>query len=163
MEKWTKLNFDFILFDSKYHDYKKETSEFNKKVKNHFDLLFLVHTEDAITIGGFFPNPKSDFNTCVKPFVFTFLNDKPNKFELKEPDDLKIFQSYSDCLSGLFSLGNHDIIICKENCGSTIYQDDKSSFDYRGIDNALIGRSGSYCFFAKRIIVLQMKQNNDNK
>ena len=59
--------------------------------------------------------------------------------------------------SCLFDIGLNDIDIRKQNYTSDIYQDENSSFDYKGIENALIGRTGWECFTPKRILVIQMK------
>ena len=49
------------------------------------------------------------------------------------------------------------LIISKQNEKSTIRQYNDSSFDYQENQNALIGKTGYYyCFYPKRIIVIQM-------
>ena len=56
-------------------------------------------------------------------------------------------------------IGNDDILIYKQNRKSSIYQNEYSPFDYQGIENALIGKTGwpESRFSTKRIMVFQMK------
>ena len=49
------------------------------------------------------------------------------------------------------------MIINKRNEKSSLYQERESSFNYKGIKNALIGRTGDNCFEVKSILVIQMK------
>ena len=51
----------------------------------------------------------------------------------------------------------HFIYIRKQNKKSSIIQNKYSSFDYQGIEKALIGRTGIKCFSPKRILVIQME------
>ena len=57
----------------------------------------------------------------------------------------------------MFKIGDNDIIVYKQDKYKTsIFQDKKSSFDYKGIENALIGKTGKELFEMKRLIVIQM-------
>ena len=67
------------------------------------------------------------------------------------------FGLYDKSYYGLFIIGEYDIIIFKQNNKSSIYQNEyTSSFDYQGIEEALIGRTGWDCLTTKRILVIQM-------
>ena len=92
-----------------------------------------------------------------KSFLFTFKENKPMKFDIKKDqkdDAFYLFDKSDDCL---FSIGWNNICINKQNKQSDIHQNENSSFDYQGIENALIGKTGYRCFSPKRILVIQMK------
>ena len=63
----------------------------------------------------------------------------------------------------LFQIGWNDVEICKENFKSTIFQNDFCSFDYHGIENALIGKIFPFSFYPKRILVIQMVNEREIK
>ena len=133
-----------------------------KKIKNKQNLLFLIEFENInIKFGGFisskidkfYPSSISDENA----FIFTFKDNKPMKFNIKKDKKDKAFYlcHKSDSLNRLFEIGNDDIRIYKQNIKSSIYQNENSAFNYQGIENALIGKTGG--FSPKRIMVFQME------
>ena len=74
-------------------------------------------------------------NNC---FLFSFKNNRINKFELKEEyKDKNIFALFykNDCR--LFTFGNNEICIGKSNWNSRCLQNNNSFFDYKGIEDAL--------------------------
>ena len=77
------------------------------------------------------------------------------KFKIKKNE---AFYLYNKSNWNLFQIGFADIYIHKQNRKSFVYQNDRSSFDYQGIENALIGKTGYNSLFEpKRILVIQMK------
>ena len=79
------------------------------------------------------------------------------KFDIKKDVKDYAFWLFEKLDYRLFDIGNQDIYIKKQNEKSSIYQKEVSSFDYQGIENALIGKTGYGCFSPKRIMVFQMK------
>ena len=150
-----------IIFDSNIHNWKRYQSEFKYLIWCKENLLFLIETEDNIKFGGFIsskidkyhPIPISDENA----FVFTFKDNKPMKFNIKKDRKDRAFKLFEKSDDRLFLIGNGDIRIYKQNVLSSINQDIYSSFDYQGIENALIGKTGYGCFSPKRFLVIQMK------
>ena len=90
-------------------------------------------------------------------------HEGPMKFDIKKDQCQHAFYLWSDYDNLFFRCGNEDIRIWKENekSKSNCYQNSKSAFDFRGIQNALIPnpRRNWYDdneFTPKRIIVIQM-------
>ena len=163
-----------IVFDSKINNWKQNKSEFDKLIFKKQNLLFLIETNDGIKFGGFiskeidkmadlkvvnnvfkWENHISDSNA----FLFTFKDNNPMKFNIKKDknNDEITFYLFLKEDDWLFQFGYHDIYISKQNTKSSIYQDMYCSFNYEGNENALIGKTGKYCFTPKRILVMQMK------
>ena len=76
-----------------------------------------------------------------------------------------IIKYKKDCAFRLFNKTNdflfqfpNDILIYKENTyKSAVYQSFSNTFNYQGIRNVLIGKTGDHCFTVKRVLVIQMK------
>ena len=115
----------------------------------------------GITIGQYISNPII-FGYWTKDsssFVFTFKDNKPMKFNITNYHGNKsyAFWLYEESTCWLFKIGDNDIVVYKQDKYKTsIFQDKKSSFDYKGIENALIGKIGKELFEMKRLIVIQM-------
>ena len=158
IEAWTKMKMKDIVFDSTIHKWKKDESEFDKLILNKENLLFLIQTDDNIKFGGFISSKIYKYNPYFiydeKAFVFTFKDNKPMKFDIKKDKKYDAFYLCDKSHFGLFQIG-YDIDIYKQNKKSHILQEERSSFDYQGIENALIGKTGY--FWPKRIKVFQMK------
>ena len=77
------------------------------------------------------------------------------KFDIKKDNKNEAFWLYKKYDNELFKFGNNDIVIYKKDLKS-FCKDYNSSFDYKGIKNALIGKTGN-AFYPKRILVIQMK------
>ena len=83
------------------------------------------------------------------------------KFDIKESQQRHAFH-YS-LYYGYFKFGYNDIYIDKSFNQSSIYQNDDSSFDYKGIENALIGKTEE-CnghFSPNRIWIIKMNQKKN--
>ena len=128
-------------------------------------LCFLIQTNDNYVFGGYI-NEEIDKVAYWKygsdpegyifdrnAFLFNCDNDGINICRIKR-NYPKAFLLYSDTSDYLFAFGNKDVLIRKSEYNSDCYQQSKSSFVYDWYD-FLIGRTGSYCFYAKRIVVLQ--------
>ena len=149
-----------IVFDSNIHKWKEDESEFDSLILNKQNLLFLIETDENIKFGGFISSKiyKYYFISDENSFLFTFKDNKPMKFDIKKDMKNYVFLLLKKSDDRLFLIGYDDIYIRKQNIKSTIFQnEDLSSFDYQGIDKALIGKTGFWCFSPKRIMVFQME------
>ena len=147
--------------------------DFIEKILNKQNVLFLIEIDDGYKIGGFISNEIDkvsifDVNRRIwvdsivdkNAFIFTFKNDEPKKFKMKENGNNWSFFLYSqnDSAQLLFAIGGGDLIV-NENYTGHVYQDQYSSFDYEGNDNALIGNLGNVHLSnikIKRILIIQM-------
>ena len=160
IELWCNFKkFNKIIFDSHKNNWLKGSNELELKVLNKQNVLFLIETNDNIKFGGFISSIIDKTNEWIEDenaFVFTFKNDKPLLFPIRNKDKKFAFKLYSFHDEELFSIGLNDIIISKRKHRSTLYQDNYSSFHYKGYDNVLIGKTGWKCFYPKRILIIQM-------
>ena len=162
IEHWTKMKMKDIVFDSNIHNWKQNESEFDDLILNKQNLIFLIESDDNIKFGGFISSKIDEYEKWISDenaFLFTFKDNNQMKFDIKKDmkkdDEFFVFHKSSN---NLFQIGYHDIWICKQYGDSEIHQNGfKSSFDYQGIENALIGKTGDYCISPKRIMVFQMK------
>ena len=98
-------------------------------------------------------------------FTFTFRDDNPMKFNLKEqfkePNPEPHFILYKNIVWRLFIFGNCDIYVPKKGRKAVCANIKESLYDYKEIENALVGQSGwdeeNERFEIKRILVLQFK------
>ena len=97
IEKWTKLKMKEIIFDSKIHNWKEDESNFDSKILNKSNLLFLIDFE-GIKFGGFISSKIDKIDEWIKDdhaFIFTFKDNKPMKFDIKKDKKDKVFYLYS--------------------------------------------------------------------
>ena len=158
-----KLKMKDVVFDSNIHKWKEDESEFDQLILNKQNLIFLIESHNDIKFGVFISSKINKDISDENAFIFTFKDNKPMKFDIKKnkKDFAFLLKDKSD--DSLFDIGNYDIYINKQNIKSSIRQEDRSSFDYKGIENALIGREGFWCFTAKRVMVIQMKEKLKKK
>ena len=116
-----------VLFDSDIDDYSIDKSVFNAKILNRFSLLFIIETENNDKFGSFI-NFCDDYDGIdhigrnkinKNSFVFTFKDNKPMKFPIK--DDFSSFGIYPQSYDELFKIGC-DISIGKKEKTSEISQ-----------------------------------------
>ena len=137
---------------------------FIESILNKSQLIFLIETDDNIVFGGYINSEidiigehYEDWIFDEKMFLFTLRDDMPMKIKRKQKGRRdNAFYLYQNNFDRLFSMGNGEIIIYKGMFNSCCYQND-TVFNYKGMRNALIGRTGYKCFMVKRITVLQMK------
>ena len=157
-----------IIFDSNIHKWKYKESKFDSFILNKENLLFLIETNDKIKFGGFVSskidkivhnddNKIENYISDSNSFIFTFKDNKPMKFDIKKDNKYYSFRLYNEFSNRLFGIGYNDIVICKQYKKSTIYQFEYSSYDYQGIEKAVIGKIGYQIFSPKRILVIQMR------
>ena len=135
-------------------------------------MAILIENEYGIRYGGFIYSTIDKYETFnnktweyeglndTESFVFTFKDNKPMKFELKEDKKNEPIFHLCDCIiDSLFAFGNefeYEIWIGKKNIKSYCQQNEKSIYDYKGNENALIGITGrENQFDIKRIIAIQ--------
>ena len=134
-------------------------------------LIFLIEDTEN-NVFGCYINSKIDKYRYVENdiakgvedpncFVFSYKDNKPNKYELrKDRKDNSIFMLYDKNDFRLFLLGERDIFIRKSNWKSSCIDDiNECKFDYQGKQKVINGKSGSNeenFFEVKRILVIQM-------
>ena len=168
IEEWTRMKNEKVIFDSEIDKWKMGESEFDKIIINKQNIIILIENEEGIKIGGFISSKidkitnyddeeeeNEEWIADEKSFVFTFKDNKSMKYDIKKDKQDKAFCLYHKSHLNLFSIGNNDIVIEKIMDNTRIYQNERSSFDYEGKENALIGKTGYLS--TKRIIVIQMK------
>ena len=134
-------------------------------------LAFLVETETGIRYGGFVYSKIDKYKTNLEngyveavhdqqSFVFSFKNNNPMKYEMKE--DMKeksAFFLYEKDDNRLFVFGNCDIWIPKKGRKAVCSSLYETFYDHKNIEDALVGQSGwdhqKGRFDIKRIVVLQ--------
>ena len=160
IETLTKLSFDKCIFDSNIDSFDQENSVFNKKVKNKSNLLFLIYKDEMNGIGLVSKRKIEKFNKPISDkgaIVFTFSDETLLQYKFiksKRGNDYQIFSSGS---KQLMTIGREDVVINKDGFKSSIYQNEESSLNYNGKQNALIGKVGVNCFVPYKIEVYQMK------
>ena len=176
LEEWTSLKCFEIIFNSDIDDWSQYTSEFNRKIKEKKELVFLIESEDGQKFGYFcnktivFERVDESLYGDNKTFVFNLESngrlEKPMKFDMEDEREGSIV-FWEDHSIYLIQLG--DIFLSKKDdkdesfCIDNYYQ--KNGFNYNKIDNALCGTSKSFddhwydgdTFDLKRIVVIQMK------
>ena len=169
IEEWTNLKCEQIIFDSNIHNWKQKESKFDSLIFNKQNLIFLIETEDNIKFGGFisskidkiYSKPKWEKISDENAFIFTFKDDKLMKFDIKKDKTNDVFWLWDNSYDILFKIGFIDIIIGKQNKESSICQNDYCQFDYKENKNALIGKTGTDSCKQKRILVIQMRSENE--
>ena len=162
IEEWCGKKYKTVLFDSSIDNWKKYRSQLQERVLNKSQLLFLIETEDDITVGGYInAQITADLSWIADPnaFIFTFKDNKSQKFTILPEKQHKAFYLWPSGSDWLFDLGGNDLSIYVNGRKSDCFQNDNSSFDYRDVSHALIGRSGipNGIFGVKRIYVIQME------
>ena len=165
IEEWSNKKFGEVIFHSDVDDWNQNTSIFDKLIFNKNQLLFIIQTEDGIKFGGYINSlidkyrDQTDDSTIISDpnaFLFTFRENKQQKFDIKEEHSKTAFYLYPKEHERLFWIGTIDIGIRKKNdqcqCGEGL-----KSFENNYQQNSLIGRSGKRCFTATKIVVCQMK------
>ena len=167
LEKWTGMKFNEIIFDSKICCYDNIHSTFNKHLMNKNNVVIVIEMDDKYQTkyGGYISTTINNYSiNDDKSFVFSFMNDNPKKFEMKsEKKNEEVFHLYENWKERLFSFGNNEIVINKNECG-WCECNDKSTFNYEGNKKALTGRYGqNNTFKIKRIVVIQFRNVNPNE
>ena len=168
LEQWTNLRCRDVLFDSNGSNWFERNSElFDDVIKGGKELLFLVQdivgekfgffchvtipSEEGILMKN---DPKAfHFNIESKRF------EKPMKFEILPQKGG--YQKLVELDNWQITLGQ--IRIGKKNGTNSYCCQNNSVFDYKGIENALCGKTNTWQnkgknFALKRIVVIQMSK-----
>ena len=170
LEQWTNKKCGEIIFDSNQHDWNQNTSVFNDKIENKYNLLFVVEDEQNNKFGCYLSTiiVPNTYDTWISTDNNTFLfslksNGRLNgmmKFEIKDTSK-GYFLYYKSHLTHLISLGGGvDLHLCKQNSKSrSSCCQNTSCFNYHSTTNPFVGGngSGSKNFTPRRITVIQMK------
>ena len=174
IEKWSKMKYQSVIFDSDICQWNINNSTFDKHIWNKENVGILIETSFGVKYGGFVYSKIDKYQTedengkthgviDPKSFVFSFKDNKPMKYEKKEEKkNESSFFLYQEDDPRLFSFGNYDALIGKEEYKAYCYQDaDYCHYDYRGNEKALTGiikRENK--IEIKRIIVFQFHFQN---
>ena len=168
LEEWTKMKIDYVLFDSRKDNWREDTSVFHEKLKEKSNLIFLIESTCGNKFGYYLSTSIHPtivnrwVETDDRSFLFNIKSDNRlknmMKFEIRKGRfGYKMFDLADDCL---INLGDRmAICLFKDNRKheSYCFQDGRF-FNYHGVDEALVGKTGyDECFVPARIIVIQMK------
>ncbi|BFU25010.1 predicted protein [Entamoeba histolytica] len=163
LEEWTNKKVGNILFDSDIDNWNKNTSVFDKRIKNKEHIMIIIEDSEGNKFGGYVSEKIDKVGGWIndsKSFIFSLKSNGRmkgmKKFDIKQPERaFYLFYQLGDSLFG-FGNGFGDIHVCKESYKTQSYCS-QQSFSYEGISNALCGKEFPYHFTPKRIIVIEMK------
>ena len=181
LEAWTGKKFVDVIFDSDNDNWNKDHSTFDSILKGLSNIVIIIEDTERNRFGGYIESTIDDFTTInshddkllcspvsdENSFLFTFESNGRclgvMKFDMKEEDKEYTFVLYPSNHELLFSMGKgEDICIYKENNKTSCYCT-PLSYDYRGLDDVLVGKKGSSNpFTVKKITVLQMEIESDS-
>ncbi|BFU19004.1 predicted protein [Entamoeba histolytica] len=173
IEEWTERKIGNILFDSSKDNWNKNTSVFGERIMNKQHIIIIIEDSDGNKFGGYVNSKIDEVDDDINDsnsFLFSLESngrmERMMKFDIKEPRNAFILYNQShDCLFsfgyGIFVFGleivcGWDIRVYKENY-KTESHCKQSSFEYKGIRNALCGKEHPKRFTPERIIVIKMK------
>ena len=157
-----------ILFDSKKDNWSINTSIFHEKILNKENVIIIIESETNIKFGGYISSKinviseiSSKLISDINSFLFTFKNRNFTTFEIKHFYKDCAFELFSQKDFILFKFGNDITLLKKDFKESNIQQNKNCSiYDYKNMDDALIGTTGFGCFIPKRFLVVQMDNIN---
>ena len=161
LEEWTGMKLGYQIFDSKVDDYNKSTSTFDDKVKNKKQILILVETKENKDMFGCYIDATIDtihkYIEDEKAFIFSLTSDDIDRYSIIPENADKAIRIDNKRSGVLFTIGNNEAIVYKGKLPGDIKQPSWNAvYDYRDVQNAIIGTVGDGCFTAKRIQVIQM-------
>ena len=176
IEIMSESTFDDILFDSEICDWREETSTFDTHLLNKSNVAIVIQ-DGKENIFGVFVEQNIDCykyrengqwkgsSVCDKnAFLFNLKSngrlEKPMKFNIKENESINAFTLFKQSWGRLFMVGKNDISIMKQDQKNTCTCQ-QNVFDYQGIENAMNGQPRWNPFCVKRIVVFQMKDNEE--
>ena len=160
-ETWTQKQCECVVFDSFNCLEKKVPKTMKRNIFGKSHLLMIFDTEDGTKIGCYIDTEINKVNEGIvdpNAFIFTMRNNNFQRFFIKEEKKNEKIFLFSDDKKrfSIMKIGKHDLNIVGSDYHSCCYQDEKSSFDYRGTEKVLLNKIGWDCFSTKRIIVIQM-------
>ena len=164
LREWLNENNYQILFDSKYHNWKTETSIFDKQIFGKSHIAILIEDEKNNVFGCYVDKRIDRYNEFIKDknaFIFSLKTneriDNPTKYPILFSDESFRLGKSSDDL--LFSIGEGDIVVMKENCitNEKYHSYSQSSFKYEGLEKRNENNE-KHTFDVKRIFVIQINK-----
>ena len=171
IEDLCKMKIKSVLFDSDEHNWCKNDSEFDTKVKGHKNVCVVIADTEENIFGGFVSKEIGirkyhyDPNACV----FSLMKNHKftgNKYPIKQNCyDFRIEPNKSDILFGFGAEDKNgmkyyrDIVVSKKNVQPKNYCV-PFSFDYKREPNPLVNDSK---FEVARIVVYEMEENEEQK
>ena len=159
--EWTNKKYAEVIYDTDRDGYPKdETTTFGETIMNRNDLIFIVEDYDGNKFGEYLHSKITAWDTTIadsNAFMFSLKsNGRLNgmmKFEIINTSCA--FVLYNDC--DVFYMGSRYVRIYKQNDRSKSYADNQGCFNFHGLTNSLVGKTGSSNpFTPKRITVIQM-------
>ena len=135
---------DSIIFNSNDNAWKTSNSYFHLRLKNKSDLVILIETTEGKKFGCYLKTDIYDLDNYINDenaFLFSYTNDSLFQYPMKHPE--YAFNLCSKEQENLFVIGKSDVVIKKEEMKQKC-KCRQSSFKYFGIENALIGRKGTF-------------------
>ena len=159
LEEWTGKKVVSILFDSDNDNCEINSSDFDSKLLDKEQFVIMIESND-IYFGGY-SNAKvkknGDYIVDSQSFLFTFKDNEAMKFDLLPNRQTHSFCMYPSHEKLLFTYGLNDLHIYKQMSRIICKQTQTSSYNYNGIENALIGKASD---IYSRIIVYQLQASD---
>ena len=171
IEEWTEKSIHSVIYDSE-----RDCFSYQQVIKEKSQLLFLIQTTENNFFGGYCDKELNELEYendgfvsysdlqlfDSNAFVFTFLNNSPQKYCINK-SNRKCSVSYnSEFDNYTVWFGNSDIQIQNWNKHGSIFQHEEDVFNFNGKENALIGKSGYNCYVTKRLLIFQMIDNDES-
>ena len=171
LESLLEMKIDETIFDIQKYDWNIGASTFDSVVLNKRQLAFIIQDTNENIFGCYIDATidnhvylvekewKGKMISDSKSSVFSLYSngrlDKPMKFIVKEGYEEWSFQLYQKEWGALFAVGGgNDIYVKKSEVKEECFYI-QLSFDYEGIENALIGKTVYHSFTVKNILVIQ--------
>ena len=160
-----------IIFDTEYCNWNGIYSTFFDRIINRSKLLFLIEDNRDNKFGAFINGTIKKLKKQIqnmfwygndefdeKTFIFTFKDDELIKFNMTDEISFILLES---AMTGLFTIGNGDIVIQKEIFKHECYCQEES-FDFGENKRILTGTYGmNEHFTVRRVTVIQMASEEE--
>ena len=158
IEDWTGLKTQKLIFDSNIDKWDINTSEFDKKIMYRNKLIIMIESENDDLFGVYIDAKITTYKwkeddewkgssiTDPKCFVFTLFSNgriAATKFEMIKGCETKAFTLFKKDFSLLFTVGDNDIAVFKENNKMKCVCR-QNAFNYLGFEGLLVGREGTF-------------------
>ena len=170
IEEMTEMKIEETIFDTNKDNWNQNTSVFDEKIFGKEKLVFVIEDIDRNIFGAFIDSKIDrywnsenkdqmlDSNAFICSLQSSGRFDYPMKFNIKPKRQTESFYLYQKEMKLLFTIGNEDICVMKQDYHNKCYCK-QTSFDYRENSNVLVGKEGKQNpLEVKRIKVWQMEE-----
>ena len=167
VESISKMNIESCLFDSKCCSWKIKTSTFNERIMNNENVILCVEIDKNKYLGGYISRPINKIEKMIadrNSFLMSNININDTKLinekVFKNKNPLYAFTLYNQNDDCLFSFGDNDLRVNKENYKKESYcvNSQTNAFEYENENNGLVGSSKVFYFTPLRIVAFKMKK-----